>query len=175
MNEIAGRNIWLVVQRLDNYENDKRTGFYQLGFPERYRSSVAKMRKGDLLVMYVASRISCFTGLRRIMDETSIFLDLSAGYDDIFPLGRNTEPVVDLPKDDWIEVRNLIGQLDIISKRNNWQAAFRQALRQLTTKDGEFILALMSDTAAKLLASPEPPHPNLALSDIPCQFSTKVI
>ena len=99
MNEIADRNIWLVVQRLDNYENDKRIGFCHLGFPERNRSSVAKLRKGDLLVMYVASRISCFTGMRRIMDDSAFSLDLSAGYDDIFPLGRHTELIVDLPKD----------------------------------------------------------------------------
>ena len=55
---------WLLVERLENWETDKREGFLRFGMPERKKKLAAQIKTGDQLIFYIASGISMLSDIR---------------------------------------------------------------------------------------------------------------
>lgn len=141
-------NIWLVVERLENWETDRVSGFSFLGFEDRYRKTLTTIKAGDRLVIYVASRISSFSDIREVADGVVLSAKRLpwSKYDTPYPHIIRTHSVLALPRDAWVPIHGLLPKLSFLQK-GDWRLALRSSLRRLSDEDGFMIMAAMKDAS----------------------------
>jgi predicted RNA-binding protein len=63
---------WLLVERLDNWNVDKKEGFRRFGLSDKKKTLADRIKKGDTLIFYISSGISKFSDVREaIADGTA--------------------------------------------------------------------------------------------------------
>ena len=98
---------------------------------------LSEMLPGDKLVFY-ATGICKFAGIAEITE--SIYQDETKIWDNgVFPYRVNIKPIVYLKKEKWIDVRNLVDDLDYFKNKIQWSMHFMQNLRPINEKDYETI------------------------------------
>ena len=126
-------SVWLVSIAKDNYKILEYINFRTIGISDRYNKTLAKVRKGDFVIIYVASKISAIAALLKVKAKPyavrkSIWLDNFYNTIDV-------EPIQILKESDWIDIRPLVGKLGFISKKVNWGNYFRLSIRHVEKSD----------------------------------------
>ncbi len=134
---------WLIVERPENWEVDRKSGFAQFGLPERKEKMGNRVSKGDRLIVYISSGISCFADVRCVESDGPVRVAGISDYDDVFPLALKTEPLVTLPTEKWVPIKDLIQDLEFTKDLKDWRQAMRSSLRPLTEKDGDLLLSII--------------------------------
>jgi predicted RNA-binding protein len=126
-------SVWLVSIAKDNYEILEKINFRTIGISDRYIKTLAKVRKGDFVIIYLASKISAIPGLLKVEAKPhairkSIWLDNFYNTIDV-------KPVKILKESEWVDVRPLLKSLSFVSNKLNWGNYFRQSIKQLEKID----------------------------------------
>lgn len=135
---------WLIVERRENWEADFTSGFSLFGIPESKLGLASKINKGDILISYISSGISCFSDVRRVVSDKLQKTANKFMYDEPYPYYISTESVHYLPIENWIKVHDVIDKLGLTRNRKDWRQLFRASLRQLSDEDGIFLMDLIA-------------------------------
>lgn len=125
---------WLLAERYENWLVDQDEGFRILGFPERMRVRVAQISKGDKIVVYLASRKSAIGGIHECLSEKP-YWDIELVWDEIYPVRIEIRPELILREDQFVPVRELIGDLSFTRNLKDWRQCFRTPIRRLDDND----------------------------------------
>src|SRR5262245_9923958 len=64
------RAYWIIVESLENHSVDEDNGFTFFGLPSGAHRSAESVKAGDLLFAYVASGVSAFADVRKVVGGT---------------------------------------------------------------------------------------------------------
>lgn len=141
--DLEGKTYWLLVERLENWNRDKRDGFKQFGIPGRKEKLARSIKKGDLLFFYVSSGRSSFADIREASESGIGKLPLGGEYDTPFPWCVHTRPVLTLPPEAWVSIKMLIPRLSLMRGKKDWRQLMRCSLRKLDAADAACIMRAM--------------------------------
>jgi predicted RNA-binding protein len=144
----SGINYWLAVERLENWQTDSQKGFTFFAFSESAKLRAQSVRKGDLLFIYVSSRISAFSDVRQVESEQPTFKSTGSYYDEPFHLSISTSPLLVLPQEKWINLKSIADQLSFTRGATNLGMAMRTQLRHLDDSDASLLLSALNNAAA---------------------------
>jgi predicted RNA-binding protein len=137
---------WLSVERYENWLADQKSGFAFLGIGERKLKLAEEIKPGDVIVTYVSSGYSSFSGFREVVSEKPKKSLIRAHYDEPFPYQIDTKPILSLPPEKWVKIHNLVGKLSFLPKNLDWRQNMRNALRKLNERDAKQIIDLLKAT-----------------------------
>jgi hypothetical protein len=135
---------WLIIERVENWEADRKNGFSFFGLPPRYKSISSKIRKGDKVYCYVSSGISAFSDIRLVRDagikkmKEDSFHDI---YSRNFAYYFTTEPVLILAREKWVPLTQLVSALELTRERtfSSRRAVFQTSIRMLSPADAKLL------------------------------------
>lgn len=130
---------WLIVERYENWSQDRDNDFSVFGLPKRKLKLASKINKGDFLICYVSSGRSAFSDVRQVTNDTPIKTPKNVFYDEPFEHCIATEKKIVLPEQNWVSIRGLLTQLNLTKDRANWAPIMLNSLRELDQVDGELI------------------------------------
>lgn len=134
---------WLLVERVENWEVDKREGFRRFGLSDAKRVLGSQIKKGDTLVFYISSGVSRFSDIREATKDGTDKLGSVGEYDTGFPLSISTRPKLTLPRDKWVPLHDLVSLLSITAGKGDWRQTMRASLRRLSENDAAIIIGAM--------------------------------
>jgi hypothetical protein len=137
------KSCWLLVERLDNWERDCADGFRRFGIPSTKKKLAAGIRRGDLLIFYVSSGVSAFADVREARTNGVRPMLRGENYETYFPWKILSRPILTLPRDSWVHIGTLAGDLSMTAGMKHWRTAFRSSLRKLEPRDADLILDSM--------------------------------
>jgi hypothetical protein len=141
---------WLIIERLENWKVDKTNGFSFFGLSSRHHKFASEIRKDDVLYCYVSSRISAFTDSRVVQDaqiKTTRRATYRDFYDQTFAFYFVTAPLLVLPREKWVPIKELISDLDLTRGRAAWSALFQTSIRKLSTHDAAVLKSRLEKAA----------------------------
>jgi len=126
-------SLWLISITKENYEILKNINYKTIGISDRYKKALAQVRKGDFVIIYLASKISAIVALLKVVGKPyairkSIWLDNLYNTIDV-------KPVQILKEDEWVYVKPLLKNLSFVSNKKNWGNYFRQSIKQIDKTD----------------------------------------
>ena len=133
--DLTDRSYWLVVERLENWERDRHSGFTCHGFARRKEGILRRLKQDDWLIVYVSSGISAFSDVRRVKSANPQEAIATDAYSREYPLTIQTEPIVTLPRDKWVKAVSIIDRISAIKTPWNWMVMFRSTLHRLGKSD----------------------------------------
>ena len=135
----ADPQCWLIVERLENWEVDRRSEFRFFGLPDKLAQRASHIRTGDHFVVYVSSGISSFVGIRRATSDKLAKLSFGGDYDTAFPICVRTENILSLERKNWIHIKTLVPYLSFTRDKRDWRQVMRGSLRLLSVEDAKLI------------------------------------
>jgi predicted RNA-binding protein len=138
---------WLLVERLENWEVDRKEGFRRFGLPANKKQLASEMKKGDKLIFYVSSGLSKFADIREASEEGTFDLGVRGGYDTAFPISISTKPLLTLDLAQWVPIHDLISKISITATHKDWRQVMRTSLRRISDEDAEVIIDAMKQAA----------------------------
>lgn len=144
-----------MVERLENWDVDRREGFIRFGVPGHKAAQAAEIKKGDLLIFYVSSGISRLADIREATQDGTRKLPLGGNYDAAFPVYVSTKPHLTLERERWVPFRGLVDRLSFTQGRGDWRQIMRTSLRRLNEEDGHLLVHSMktASTATHLTSA----------------------
>jgi len=134
---------WLIVERPENWEADRKNLFKHFGVPESKHKMASQVSEGDKLIVYISGGVSCFSDIRLVNSDELIRLRGLTDYDDVFPYAIKTQPYMTLPREHWVTVKDLASRLAFTKSLKDWRQVFRSSMRKLDDVDGEFLENVM--------------------------------
>ncbi len=122
---------WLIVERIENWQADERTGFRHFGIPDRKVGLAKKVSAGDQIFVYVSSGISAIAGSRQATHDSTVRPNHPTEYDEPFTNVILTAPTCTLPRDKWIPFAQLVENLSFTKNKPNWGPESRRVHRRL--------------------------------------------
>jgi hypothetical protein len=138
---------WLLVERLENWETDRKEGFLRFGLPAQKQRLADEMKKGDTLIFYVSSAMSRFADVREVTKEGTFKLGVGGKYDTAFPLFIATKPILTLDLADWVPIHSLLDKLSITANKPDWRQVMRTSLRRINDTDANISIRAMKHAA----------------------------
>jgi hypothetical protein len=132
-------NYWLMVERLENWEVDRREGFRRFGIPEHKAKLASGVRSGDQLLFYVSSGISKLADIRKVTEDGLRKLPMGGDYDSAFPLFLSTAPQITLARPQWVPLHPLTEALALTRGKSDWRQIMRTSIRRLSDDDGRLL------------------------------------
>jgi len=62
-------SLWLISITKENYEILKNINYKTIGISDRYKKALAQVRKGDFVIIYLASKISAIVALLKVVGK----------------------------------------------------------------------------------------------------------
>lgn len=131
---------WLSVERYENWLADQNSGFTFLGIGERKLKLATEIKPGDIIVTYVSSGYSSFSGFREVISERPKKSSFRSHYDEPFPYQIDTRPIISLPAEKWVKIHDFVGKLSFLPVNLDWRQNMRNALRKLDEHDAKIII-----------------------------------
>lgn len=141
---------WLCISTLanDGVTRDKHIW----GVAKRFRNVIAKVKKGDTLLMYTMQEIidreiipSAITGIYEVVseiyeDDTPMFSNLkrTPPSNEVFPLRLDVKPVEIFIEP--IPFKPLVPDLSFIKNKTMWSGSIRTAMRVIPEEDYQRIM-----------------------------------
>lgn len=138
---------WLLVERIENWETDRKEGFRRFGLPAKKQRLADEMKAGDTLIFYVSSGMSQFADVREVTKEGTFKLGVGGRYDTAFPIFIATKPVLTLELANWVKIHGLLDKLAITANKRDWRQVMRTSLRRITDNDAEIIIHAIKQAA----------------------------
>jgi len=129
---------WLIIERIDNWHIDSANNFSFFGLKSRYRKLAAGVKEKDLIFCYVSSGLSSFADIR-VVQEAGLKPLKDQSYWDAFPLFFSTAPVLVMPREKWVPLKEIGPSLDLTKGRTDYRPLFQTSIRKLTPHDTAFL------------------------------------
>jgi hypothetical protein len=139
---------YLAVESYGNWEFDRKNGFSFLGISNRYSNLSSRVKKGDIVFMYVRRPRSSFADARRVIADGNYHERRACDYDVPLSTAIKTQPMLTLPVEKWVTYKAMAPKLSFIGNppRNS---AMRQSFRKLESADAASILKAFEAAASK--------------------------
>lgn len=138
-------NYYMILTSVSDYACDVKNKFKFAGFPDRYRNSIAKMKKGDKIIYYV-TRVSTFCAVVEVTGES--YYSKTEVWDDMLdPCARRvpTKPILyKVDANDGVKIKSILNDLDIIVNKICWGVNLSGSYRKLSKHDYELIYDLLN-------------------------------
>jgi len=131
---------WLIIERYENWQVDFANNFSFFGLSDRYKRSASEIAVGDLLFCYVSSGKSSFSDIRLIQEKGLKRLKVQS-YDSSFANSFSTKPVLVLPEQKWLPIKEVVAKLDLTRDRKDYRPMFQTSLRKLSQHDANLLEA----------------------------------
>ena len=143
MNEKTQIQHFIVSVRYENFKQLRDNGFKLIGFPEA--SVMAKhLNIGDRLVLYIGSRKSQLAAILQINSEMMEKYDMT--WDDFFPTRYETKPLIVLPKNQYLDMREIKNGLSFINPEiTKFGVYFMSGLKRITDDDYNYLSKLFEE------------------------------
>ena len=148
-----GRNYWMVVESLENFEITKELGFTLHGVGRKYRRRAQRMQPDDRVLYYVTgtrkwTAITTITS-HSFEDHTPIWK--SNGREDGYPFRVKMAPQIVLDGEDCIDALILAPRLEYVKRwaPEDWHLAFHGNLHLLPQRDFRLIESEMKRNLSK--------------------------
>jgi predicted RNA-binding protein len=129
---------YIISVRKDNFNIIKDMGFNLIGFSQKEKR-LKDFKKGDILILYIGSRISCFGAILEVISDNIIY-DNTLIWDDIFPNRIITKPIIILDKNNYVYVSNIKDKLSFIKREDiSFGMYFQRTIREINQNDYEVI------------------------------------
>ena len=127
---------WLCVTNEENWPIIKEKLVW--GVPEKRRNLIARVKPGDILVIYVKPKK--IGGVFKVTsepyeDRKKVFKWRKYGKEDVFPHRVNLEPVI-VSKEP-VDLGEVIPSLDFIQGKKQWSAPLRKGMIEISKEDYE--------------------------------------
>jgi hypothetical protein len=137
-------NYWMIVERAENHEIDTANKFAFFGLPNRYRKLASSIEKGDLVFCYVSSGRSAFADIREVQ-ETGLKRLKVQSYDAAFAYYFSTKPILVLPRDKWLSIKDVATELELTRDRKDYRPILQTSIRMLTKHDADLLQKRLSE------------------------------
>lgn len=139
---------WLCISTRANDEVTRKKLVW--GVAKRYQNTIARVKKGDTLLMYTMQKIadgevipSAVTGIYEASsevyeDNSSIFVAPKAIGSEVFPLRVKVKPVKIFKEP--IPFKPLVPKLTFIKNKTMWSGSIRTAMRVIPEGDFQTII-----------------------------------
>jgi predicted RNA-binding protein len=139
---------WLCISTRANDEVTRKKNVW--GVANRYATTVARVKKGDTLLMYTMQEIidrevipSAITGIYEAIsdvyeDESPLFVTPKALGNEVFPLRIKVKPVKMFAKP--IVFKPLVPEMSFIKNKVMWSGSIRTAMRVIPEEDYQRIV-----------------------------------
>lgn len=139
---------WLCISTRANDEVTRKKLVW--GVANRYQNTIARVKKGDTLLMYTMQEIvdgevipSAVTGIYEASsevyeDNSSIFVAPKAIGSEVFPLRVKVKPVKIFKEP--IPFKPLVPKLTFIKNKTMWSGSIRTAMRVIPEEDYQTII-----------------------------------
>lgn len=132
---------YMIITNEDDYECDLENDFSFLGFPDRNRDSVKKMKIGDKVIVYVSKK-SVFMAAVEISgkyfySEKRVWSDLY----DLWPHRIFTKPLHVINKTSkGVYIKEIWNNLSFIKNKHKWGSQVQGSFRKLSEADFKTII-----------------------------------
>jgi len=139
---------WLCISTRANDEVTRKKLIW--GVANRYQNTIARVKKGDTLLMYTMQEIvdgevipSAITGIYEASsdvydDDSSIFITPKALGSEVFPLRVKVKPVQIFKEP--ISFKPLVPKMTFIKNKTMWSGSIRTAMRVIPEDDYQTII-----------------------------------
>lgn len=139
---------WLCISTQANDEVTRKKLVW--GVARRYQNTIARVKKGDILLMYTKQEIvdreiipSSVTGIYEASsevyeDNSSIFITPKTLGNEIFPLRIKVKPVQIFKEP--IPFKPLVSKLTFIKNKTMWSGSIRTAMRVIPEEDYQTLI-----------------------------------
>jgi len=139
---------WLCISTRANDEVTRKKLVW--GVANRYQNTIARVKKGDTLLMYTMQEIvdgevipSAITGIYEASsdvydDDSSIFITPKALGSEVFPLRIKVKPVKIFKEP--IPFKPLVPKMSFIKNKTMWSGSIRTAMRIIPEEDYRIII-----------------------------------
>jgi predicted RNA-binding protein len=139
---------WLCISTRSNDEVTRNKHIW--GVANRYATTIARVKKGDTLLMYTMQKIvdrevipSTITGIYEAVSEvyediSPVFVTPKALGNEVFPFRIKVKPVKVFAKP--IEFKPLVQEMSFIKNKVMWSGSIRTAMRVIPEEDYQRIM-----------------------------------
>lgn len=139
---------WLCISTRANDEVTRKKNIW--GVAKRFANTIAKVKKGDTLLMYTMQDIvdrkvilSAITGIYEVIsnpyeDESPLFVTPKALGNEVFPLRIKVKPVKIFVEP--IPFKPLVPEMSFIKNKSMWSGSIRTAMRFIPEEDYQKIV-----------------------------------
>ncbi len=140
---------WLCISTRANDEVTRKKLVW--GVANRYQNTIARVKKGDTLLMYTMQEIvdrevipSAVTGIYEVTsemydDEAPIFITPQTLGNEVFPLRIKVKPVKIFKEP--IPFKSLVPKMTFIKNKTMWSGSIRTAMRIIPEEDYKLIVS----------------------------------
>lgn len=146
---------WILTGSLDNFRATEQEDFKLVGFKERRRKQAEEIEIGDRIIFYITKMMS-FAGAVTVTgdlfeDRTPIWPG-KPGNPDPYPWRRETKPEFILHEELWLPADIVKEEMEHIQKwpKEHWKLAFQGQLRQISERDGDFLMDRLAAQGAPI-------------------------
>jgi hypothetical protein len=143
--------VWILVERLENWLVDEAEGFGRFGLSATAAKRAGEIRKGDQLIFYVSSGISALVDIREAIADGVERLRFGGDYDTAYPVAVRTKPVLILPRDKWLPMRDVAPYLPMFHGKD-WRWSMQFTLRKLSDQDSAILIEQMRAQAESIMS-----------------------
>lgn len=130
-------NYYLTSLRKENYEILEDNNFELIGFNEKSHLA-EKLQSGDIIILYIGSRVSKIAGYVSVTDK--YYWDTELIWDDVFPKRVKIKPIRILEAAKMIDIRALIPSLSFVTNKERYGMSFLAGLRQIPEEDAKYMI-----------------------------------
>lgn len=140
----------MVIVSQDNIDKCIKQNVYgcNAGSKARNLKRLFDLKIGDKLIFY-STGISKFIG---IFEVSKPFYESTEKIweDDVYPLRIGIKPVIIPQKDNWLDVKNMINDLEYFTNKTQWSIHFLNNLMPVSESDYNIIKSEMEKAIAKV-------------------------
>jgi predicted RNA-binding protein len=148
---------WLDLFTLETWEEAGQDGFTVSGFRRSRWPTVQKIKPGNILICYL-TKASRFVGALKVMSEP--YLDETPIWkSDIFPCRFRVEPIIALPPEQGVPVKDLSEKLSYFRDMKgptSWIGHFRGSPVRLSQENGDAVMEALGQARASPVERPLP-------------------
>ncbi len=137
---------WLATLGPEIFGTTRELGFTRHAFKSTRGKMAQRIGAGDGLVFYVTGRKQLAGAVRvtsAIVEERTRIWRSSKNPDELYPFRVETEPLVELHEDEWLDAEPYHDRLTWTQKwpREHWTLAYQGNLREIPEADFALLLA----------------------------------
>jgi hypothetical protein len=137
---------WMIIERFENWKIDEANHFSFFGLSNRYRRVAREILAKDLIFSYVSSGRSAFADMR-IVQETGLKTLKVQSYDSPFAFYFSTAPLLVLPREKWLSIKEVAADLDLTRGRADFRPLLQTSIRKLTDHDANLLKRKLEEAA----------------------------
>jgi hypothetical protein len=138
MSENSSTVSYLGLFTVESWREFKRHGGTVMGFTEKKRAAAARLKPGDQILCYL-SKVSAFVGVMEVTGA-SYFDTAKIWSDGLFPVRLPVRMLHELPLQNAVPIRSLMGRLSFLKPGSGWTIHVRSSPRRWLDSDAKAVV-----------------------------------